>query len=101
MSEVYVIVKYQSLPDQFENAKQEIAKLVSTVLAKEQECGGVTLLQDLNDPTRFTLIEKWPSQELFLGPHMQQKHIQDFIQGAGRFLAGPPDITFSQAVGVA
>ena len=100
MSGVVVIVKYQSLPNQFENAKREISELVKIVLSKEPECSGITLLQDSNDPTRFTLIENWPSQELFLGPHMQQAHIRSFIQGAGRFLAGPPDITFSQAVSV-
>ena len=49
------------------------------------------------DPGRFTLIEQWPSQEMFLGPHMQQPHIQSFIQQAGLFLAGPPDISFWHA----
>lgn len=93
-----VIVKYRALPDQVEIARQEIAALVATVLASEPECGGITMLQDTADPTAFVLIETWPSREQFLGPHMQQPHIQAFIQSAGRFLAGPPDISFWQPV---
>lgn len=58
------------------------------------------MLQDAGDPTRFTLIEHWPSREIFLGPHMQQPHIQSFIQRAGGFLEGPPEISFWHPVGV-
>lgn len=94
MNQSIVIVRYQALPGQSEPAKQAIQALVATVLANEAACGGITMLQDAGDPGRFTLIEQWPSQEMFLGPHMQQPHIQSFIQQAGAFLAGPPDITF-------
>ena len=99
MSEAIVIVSYRSLPDQSDAAKRAIVALVAAVLSREPGCGGITLLQDANDPTQFTLIERWPSQALFLGPHMEQPHIQSFIQGAGAFLAGPPDISFWHAVG--
>ncbi|MBK8727010.1 MAG: antibiotic biosynthesis monooxygenase [Holophagaceae bacterium] len=99
MSETIVIVRYRSLPDQADTARRELGALVATVLAREPECGGITLLQDAQDPTGFTLLEHWPSQALFLGPHMQQPHLQAFIQGAGAFLAGPPDISFWHAAG--
>lgn len=94
MSGAVVLVSYRSLADHAATAKQEIARLIATVQDVEPDCGGITMLQDAGDPTRFTLIERWPSQEIFLGPHMQQPHIQSFIQGAGAFLAGPPDISF-------
>jgi len=94
MNKTVVLVSYRSLPDHSETAKHEIGKLIATVQAIEPDCGGITMLQDTSDPTRFTLIEHWPSQEIFLGPHMQQPHIQSFIHGAGTFLAGPPDISF-------
>lgn len=94
MSEAVVLVNYRSLPEHAATARREIAELVATVQAMEPDCGGITMLQDTSDPTRFTLIEHWPSQEIFLGPHMQQPHIQSFIQRAGAFLAGPPDISF-------
>ena len=99
MSKAVVLVNYRSLPEHCETAKRELGKLIATVQAVEPECGGIIMLQDATDPTRFTLIEHWPSQEIFLGPHMQQPHIQAFIRSAGAFLAGPPDISFWHPVG--
>ena len=101
MSEIVVFVSYTALPGQAEVASQALAALVATVLSSEPECAGITLLQNAGEETRFTLVERWPSQELFLGPHMQQPHIQSFIQSAGAFLAGPPDISFWHAASVA
>ncbi len=99
MIRLVVIVKYRALPGQQEAARREIAALIATVQSSEPECGGITMLQDAADPAGFTLIEDWPSQEIFLGPHMQQPHIQAFIQAASGFLAGPPDISFWHPVG--
>lgn len=101
MGETIVCVGYTALPGRADAARQAIAALVGTVLAREPACGGITILQGADDPARITLIERWPSRELFLGPHMQQPHIQSFIRQAGEFLAGPPDITFWQVLPVA
>lgn len=94
MTETVVIIRYRSQPERSDTARREISALIATVLANEPECGGITLLQDADDPTRFTLIEQWPSREAYLGPHMQQPHLQSFIQSAAVFLAGPPEISF-------
>lgn len=98
MSEAIVMVSYQAAAGKAEVARREITALVSAVLAAEPECHGIEVLQDLSDPARFTLIEQWRSQEAFQGPHMQQPHIQQFIQRAATFLAGPPVISFWRAV---
>ena len=94
MTGIVVLVAYRALPEHVEAARREINQLMSTVRSSEQECAGIRMLQDAGDPTRFVLIEHWPSQDVFLGPHMQQPHIQSFIQSAGAFFAGPPDISF-------
>ncbi|MCC8362144.1 antibiotic biosynthesis monooxygenase [Lysobacter sp. A6] len=99
MSSAVVLVSYRARPECTELARREIASLIAAVQAVEPDCGGITLLQDAGDPTRFMLIEHWPSREIFLGPHMQQPHIQSFIQGAGAFLEGPPEISFWHPVG--
>ena len=99
MSGTTVVVSYRVLPDQVDTALNEIGALIATVRATEPDCHGITMLQDANDFSRITLIECWTSQELFLGPHMQQPHIQSFIQAAGAFLAGPPEISFWNTVG--
>mgnify|MGYP006209496585 CR=1 FL=1 len=66
MSEIVVFVSYTALPGQAEVARQALAKLVATVLSSEPECAGITLLQNASDATRFTLVERWPSREVFL-----------------------------------
>jgi len=91
---IVVLVHYRALPDQVAAATQAISALIATVQSVEPDCAGITILQDAADPTRITLIEKWPSRETFLGPHMQPPHIQSFIRSAGPLLAGPPDISF-------
>lgn len=101
MGEVVVLVSYRSLPGHADTAVREIASLIASVQSLEPACHGITMLQEAGDPTRITLIERWSSQEAFLGPHMQQPHLQAFIQSAGGFLSGPPDISFWAPVGEA
>jgi len=101
MNDTTVIVSYRVLPDRVQPALRAIASLVSTVLTKEVACKGIEVLQDDTDPTRITLLERWTSRDDFLGPHMQQPHIQAFIRAASSFLGGPPEITFWRPVGAA
>jgi quinol monooxygenase YgiN len=98
MSNTVVFVCYAALPDRIEEALAAIDALISTVQALEPDCIGITMLQDTSDPTRITLVEQWTSQQVFVGPHMQQPHIQSFIQSAATFLSGPPEITFWRPV---
>ena len=91
---VTVLVRYQLLPDRIEQAMQDIMKLTQTVAAKEPDCLGIEVLQDADDPTIVTLVERWTSREVYEGPHMQTKHLQSFIARARDNFAGPPDISF-------
>ncbi len=99
MNDTTVMVSYRVLPDQLPAALRAIASLVSTVVSSESACKGIEILQDGADPTRITLLERWTSREEFLGPHMQQPHIQAFIREASSFLGGPPEITFWRPAG--
>ncbi|MCX7556605.1 putative quinol monooxygenase [Xanthomonadaceae bacterium JHOS43] len=101
MSNIAVVVRYIAQPDKAPDALTAVRELVATVLAKEPACAGIEILQDIANPESITLIERWPDQATFLGPHMQQPHIQAFIQSAGAFLAGPPDISFHSIAGAA
>ncbi|WP_136259175.1 GFA family protein [Rhodanobacter lindaniclasticus] len=91
---IVVLVHYRALPDQAAAATRAISALIATVQSVEPDCAGITMLQDAADPARITLIERWPGRAAFLGPHMQQPHIQSFIRSAEALLAGPPDISF-------
>jgi quinol monooxygenase YgiN len=67
---------------------------VASVVAQESACLGIALCQDPADPTRFLLYERWADRAVYLGPHMQTPHLQQFIRRAQEFLVGPPEITF-------
>lgn len=99
MSEVIVVIRYQAAPTQAETARREILALVATVLSTEPACRGIQVLESEEDPTRFMLVERWPDRATYMGPHMQQPHIQSFIQRADAFLAGPPDISLWHTAG--
>ena len=94
MSYTTILVRYQAQPGQADRALSAIRHLVTAVLVREPACVDIEILQDVDRPEAITLIERWPDREAFLGPHMQQPHIQGFIEGAGAFLAGPPEISF-------
>jgi quinol monooxygenase YgiN len=91
---VTVVIIYRAQPGKGAAARAALGSLISTVLAEEPDCLGITTLQDVGDGTRFLLYERWTSQAAYTGPHMQTPHIQAFIQGAAAIFAGPPDITF-------
>lgn len=91
---IVVVVRYVAQPAKAVAALASVRELVATVLATEPACAGIEILQDLDKPELITLIERWPDRGIFLGPHMQQPHIQAFIQSASDYLAGPPDISF-------
>jgi quinol monooxygenase YgiN len=101
MNGITVMVSYRVQPDQMHRALRAIASLVSTVLTNEPDCKGIEILQDDADQTRITLLERWTGPEAFLGPHMQQPHIQAFIREASSFLGGPPEISLWRPVGAA
>ena len=101
MSYIVVVVRYIAQPGKALDALTSVRDLVATVLTIESACAGIEILQELDNPESITLVERWPDRAAFLGPHMQQPHIQAFIQSAGAFLAGPPDISFHSSSGAA
>lgn len=96
---VTVVIVYRARPGNAEVARAELAALISTVVATEPACLGIVLHQDVDDPTRFLLYERWVDKESYVGDHMQTPHIRAFIGRAGAFLAGPPEIAFWRSVG--
>jgi len=99
MPSIVVVVRYCAQPGKALDALTAVRELVATVLSTEPACAGIEILQNLDNPEAITLVERWPDRDAFLGPHMQQPHIQAFIQSAGAFLAGPPDISFHSIAG--
>lgn len=91
---IVVLITYRARPGREQAAKSELASLIATVVSKEPDCSGITMLEDSADPARILLHELWTSRDAYLGPHMRTPHLEAFKQRAGDFMAGPPEITF-------
>jgi quinol monooxygenase YgiN len=98
--EVTVLLRMQLLPDCVEQGKSDLLNLARIVRAAEPDCLAIELAQDVDDPTKITMIEKWSSREAYEGPHMQSEHMQAFIEQSAGFFVGPPDITFCRGTAI-
>ena len=98
---VTVVIMYEALPGKADVAREELAALIETVVAKEPACRGIQLFQGGADPHRLLLTEQWKSEAAYTGPHLQTPHLLAFRGRAAGFLAGPPEITFWHPVAAA
>ena len=57
----------------------------------ETGCVYYELMQNNDDPTDFTFVEEWESDET-LDAHLESPHITAFKERAGELLARDPDI---------
>lgn len=69
---VIVIVQFKALAEK-QAAFQAIMETVKTDLPKVPGCLGVSVMNDIDDPRRFTLVETWESQD------RHKAHIESLI----------------------
>ena len=91
---VTVLIRTQLLPDSVGQGKHDLLELAREVRRVEPECLAIEMAQDMDDPTKITMIEKWSSRDAYEGKHMQSAHMKSFIEQSGKYFAGPPDISF-------
>lgn len=96
--EVTVLVRMQLLPDAIEQGKSDLLDLAEEVRRAEPDCLAIEMAQDVDDPTRITMIEKWSSRQAYEGPHMQSPHMLAFIDSSARHFIGPPEISFCAGI---
>ena len=85
-----VVARVVALPDQVEALKELLISLVEPT-REERGCLYYELLQNQQDPTDFTFVEEWESEELET-KHLRSAHIEEaFLEGQS-LLAAPPAI---------
>ncbi len=87
-----MIVIAASLPINPENRDAAIEASVKMARATREEPGCIEYAfhQDLEDPNRFHVFEKWESGEA-LEAHFKTPHMAAFQAVAGDFIKGPAD----------
>lgn len=92
--DVTVLIRMQLLPEFVQKGKGDLLELAREVRKVEPDCSAIELAQDLDDPTKITMIEKWSNRKAYEGPHMQSPHMQAFIENSARYFVGPPNISY-------
>jgi quinol monooxygenase YgiN len=96
MSEVVVIAELTAHPGKEADAEQMLSELLAPSHA-DAGCRLYALHRGIDDPQRFTFVERWASRTL-LEQHIATKHIQDAIAGVPQFFSDGPDITVYEAL---
>ncbi|HEU6455792.1 MAG TPA: putative quinol monooxygenase [Roseateles sp.] len=91
---VTVVISCAILPDKLDMARRELQAVIGQVMAKEPACRGIRVHEAADAPHRWLIVEQWASREAFTGPHLQQPHMQAFMQAAPAFLDGQADFGF-------
>lgn len=94
---VTVLIELRLLPDFIEQGKRDLMNFARAVRRFEPECSAIEIAQDLDDPTRITMIEKWSDRKTYEGPHLQTRHMKSFIEQSSRYFDGSAQISFCQA----
>ncbi len=89
-STVRVVARLIAFPDKVEEAKALLEGLIQPTRA-ENGCIRYDLLQNQADPTDFTYVEEWESNEA-LDAHLASDHIQAAIARVPELIAEGPDI---------
>jgi quinol monooxygenase YgiN len=95
---IVVTALLQVRPDQVDSA---LPVLETAIAATHGEAGCIayTLHRDLDDPTRFVIVEKWASPEA-LAEHAETPHLKQLFTDLGPLLAAPPTIVRAEPVPV-
>lgn len=91
---VTVVITGIIQPDKVAEARRELETVIKQVMANESACHGIRVHDDPKDPRRLLIVERWESEEIFLGQHMQSAHMQAFLGKAEAFLDGKADFGF-------
>jgi len=93
---VHVTARLQARPDTQAALRREARALTGPTRA-ETGCLRYDLYEHSSEPGCFLFIERWQSAD-DLARHLQQPHIQRFIQASAELLAEPLQIAQWQAL---
>jgi quinol monooxygenase YgiN len=84
-------------PEYTELGKRTLIEFAQLVRRLEPDCLAIEIVQDLDDPKKITMIEKWTDRAAYEGLHQKTPQMKSFVERAGGFFDGPPWISFCDA----
>lgn len=87
---IRVVAHLTSKPETIDETRAALEALIEPTRS-EPGCIYYELMQNNDDPTDFTFVEEWESDEA-LDAHLASMHLQAFKARAAELLAAEPDI---------
>jgi quinol monooxygenase YgiN len=87
---IKVIAHIQAKPERINETRELLTSLILPTRI-EEGCITYQLFQNESDPTDFTFIEEWTSDE-DLDAHLKSDHLQRVAAEEANLFTGPPDI---------
>jgi len=96
-TEVTVLAQLKLFREYVEPGLRDLTEFARVVCANESDCLGIEIMQDLDDPTRITMIERWTDRTAYEGPHLQTEHMKAFIAESSRYFDGAASVSLGHA----
>ena len=96
-NDITVLAQLRLHPDFVEEGMRNLLRFAQTVRRNEKACTAIEIVQDLDDPTLLTMIEKWTDRAAYEGPHLQSAHMKAFIEQSGRYFDGKAMVSFGRS----
>jgi quinol monooxygenase YgiN len=97
-TDVTVLARLRLLPEFVEQGMRDLLVFARSVRKHEAACSSIEIVQDIDDPTQITMIERWSDRDAYEGAHLQTDHMKQFIERSSRYFDGPASISFCQGV---
>jgi len=94
---IRVVAHITAKPNKIDETRQVLEGFIEPT-RKEKGCNLYELHQNLADPTDFTFIEEWESDE-DLENHLQSHHIESAFSTIAEICSAPPDVRRYQRLG--
>ena len=87
---IRVVARITARPDTVDATRELLLSLIQPTRA-EDGCVMYELLQNTSDPTDFTFVEEWTSDQA-LDAHLETAHLIEAAERGAELFAAPPDI---------
>lgn len=92
-----VVARIKAKQDKVEEVRRLLSGLIEPT-RREEGCVTYELLQNREDPTDFTFVEEWASDEAF-GRHFETEHLKNALPQLPELAAEEPDIRTYMVIG--
>lgn len=89
-SQIHVVARVYARTGKEQELRAALEKLIDPTRA-EEGCVSYQLLVEKGDPTSFTFVEEWASEDA-LSTHFASQHMADAVKAIEPLVTRPPEI---------